>query len=97
MVCLGLGVAVALTLLLSGVRQLLLVQAEDVMHKLVLLTRLDHPASDKHTRRQRKTHLERRSLLGFIQSEYAIEFRAAYSLNATNLVTNSLLSLIILI
>lgn len=44
MVCLGLGVAAASTLLLGGVRQLLLVQAEDVMHKLVLLARLDHPA-----------------------------------------------------
>lgn len=52
MVCLGLGVAVTLTLLLSGVRQLLLIQAEDVMHKLVLLARLDHPTPEKHTHRE---------------------------------------------
>lgn len=54
MVCLGLGVAVALTLLLSSVRQLLLIQAEDMMHKLVLLARLDHPTPEKHT--QKHTH-----------------------------------------
>jgi len=51
-VCLGLGVAVVLTLLLSSVRQLLLIQAEDMMHKLVLLTRLDHPTpKKKHTKK----------------------------------------------
>lgn len=49
MVCLGLGVAVSAHLLLSSVRQLLLVQAEDVMHELVLFTGLDHPTSEKHT------------------------------------------------
>lgn len=48
-VCLGLGVAVSARLLLSSVRQLLLIQAEDVMHKLVLFTGLDHPTSEKHT------------------------------------------------
>lgn len=36
-------------LLLCSVGQLLLVQAEDVVNKLVLLTRLDHPASATHT------------------------------------------------
>lgn len=45
MVCLGLGVAVSAHLLLSSVRQLFLVQAEDVMHELVLFTGLDHPTS----------------------------------------------------
>lgn len=35
--------------LFSSVRQLLLIQAEDMMHKLVLLTRLDHPTSYKDT------------------------------------------------
>lgn len=49
MVCLGLGVAVSAHLLLSSVRQLFLVQAEDVMHELVLFTGLDHPTSEKHT------------------------------------------------
>ena len=47
MVCLGLGVAVVLTLLLSSVRQLLLIQAEDMMYELVLLARLDHPTPRK--------------------------------------------------
>lgn len=51
MVCLGLGVAASAGLLLSTVRQLLLVQAEDVMHKLVLLTCLDHPAPEQHTQK----------------------------------------------
>lgn len=51
MVCLGLDVAVALSLLFSSVRQLLLIQAEDVMYKLVLLTRLDHPTPEKHTQK----------------------------------------------
>ena len=46
--------AAASTLLLGGVRQLLLVQAEDVMHKLVLLARLDHPASaETHTQKDK--------------------------------------------
>lgn len=50
-VCLGLDVAVALNLLLSSVRQLLLIQAEDVMYKLVLLRCLDHPTPEKHTQK----------------------------------------------
>lgn len=54
MVCLGLGAAAVLTLLFSSVRQLLLIQAEDMMHKLVLLTGLDHATSDKHTEGQGK-------------------------------------------
>lgn len=37
------SVRVWLSLLLGGVRYLLLVQAENVMHELVLLARLDHP------------------------------------------------------
>lgn len=36
-------------LLLGGAGELLLIQAEDVMHKLVLLTGLDHPAPEGHS------------------------------------------------
>jgi len=50
------GCCCTLTLLLSSVRLLLLVQAEDVMHKLVLLARLDHPTPEKHT--QKETHTQ---------------------------------------
>lgn len=52
MVCLGLGVAVVLHLLLSSLRKLLLIQAQDVMHKLVLLTRLYHATPEKHTHKE---------------------------------------------
>lgn len=45
------GCGCSVNLLLSSVRQLLLIQAEDVMHKLVLLARLDHPAPEKHTQK----------------------------------------------
>lgn len=41
------SVLVWLILLLGGVRYLLLIQAENVMHKLVLLARLDHPTPDE--------------------------------------------------
>lgn len=44
------SVRVWLFLLLGGVRYLLVVQAEDVMHELVLLARLDHPTPAQHTR-----------------------------------------------
>lgn len=54
MVCLGLGVAVSARLLLSSVRQLLLIEAEDVMHKLVLFTGLDHATSEKHAGKRRE-------------------------------------------
>lgn len=44
-------------LLLGGVRYLLVVQAEDVMHKLVLLARLDHPTPVKTARKTSHFHL----------------------------------------
>lgn len=57
------GCCCTLTLLLSGVRLLLLVQAEDVMHKLVLLARLDHPTPEK-------TYTERNTYTKVSQSVY---------------------------
>lgn len=66
-VCLGLGVAVSAHLLLSSVRQLLLVQAEDVMHELVLFTGLDHPTSEKHTGSTKKLDVIRNRTSSILQ------------------------------
>lgn len=51
------SVRVWLFLLLDGVRYLLVVQAEDVMHELVLLARLDHPTPVKTARKNSHFHL----------------------------------------
>lgn len=72
MVCLGLGVAMALTLLLSSVRQLLLIQAEDVMHKLVLLARLDHPTPEKHTQKDKHNNSGKKTVLKFVLAKLAV-------------------------